>query len=796
MFLEMHCSLRRLVAASLVFASLVCGAPALPVTVEYTNDCENDIGSADDSLIQAGFQFVYDHRDEVFDHIDASRAAGNPFGYTLIATRDRDQWKDRVEDMAAGRIDIDCHFNPQHNRCTNQGPTLLGYTNNVDFLTGFVDRVHVCVDNVRSVASTPVTCGATGNGSATAIMASLIAHELMHHVDGFANHGPDGLTNPCNLDSQAETIGVAIEHLALTPELDVEIDSVEIEDNAAASGQLHITVEATVTNSNSLADLNLVAMSNNAFNVSTTLRLLSDGVRVQDLTVLPLTGVSSRAYTFEFDVDAYDPDNAVYDLEVRADATGLIAELDEGDNSDTHTLSTRTDLSIDVEVASTPIEHRFESHPDLDPFLRVSWYEITYRATVRNLSMTLSAPAADVQLKHRDPWTDSGILVITTEETPLLGPGESAELLFSLDVPARSTFGSDELLGPSLSFSVTFTVDPGRDSVHDSNRDNNSVVFVINEDYWKPDYVLTQSWVIFGPLSATLRYVVRNVGPVDADVDVQLATGELAEEWTAMFLRTVEPLAVGESVTLSSVVDIPDCETVEYSVEVDPFDALDESDEDNNSILYSLGENCDDPFLGDLVDRIDRELGSAHWDINEEGGGILTPLGPGPDDDGGEWLGRNLRTTGGGGLPADFEIRYHHFLILTRDHFALVSQPTSFDVTPLRRREGPIEPPVEEPPVEEPLEPRFRRGDVNGDQKADISDSIKVLDWLFLGGRAPLCEDAADFNDDGKNDVSDAVAGLNFLFNGGSPPPPPAGRCGRDPTNDSLRCESSCASGN
>ena len=75
----------------------------------------------------------------------------------------------------------------------------------------------------------------------------------------------------------------------------------------------------------------------------------------------------------------------------------------------------------------------------------------------------------------------------------------------------------------------------------------------------------------------------------------------------------------------------------------------------------------------------------------------------------------------------------------------------------------------------------------------DIADAITMLSVLFTGAPAPPCADACDANDDGQFNVGDAVYLLNFLFIPGSPPPPPPGMCGCDPTEcapDRLDCVS------
>ncbi|HZN60442.1 MAG TPA: C25 family cysteine peptidase, partial [Planctomycetota bacterium] len=65
----------------------------------------------------------------------------------------------------------------------------------------------------------------------------------------------------------------------------------------------------------------------------------------------------------------------------------------------------------------------------------------------------------------------------------------------------------------------------------------------------------------------------------------------------------------------------------------------------------------------------------------------------------------------------------------------------------------------------------YFRGDSNGDAKDDLSDAVYTLNYLFLGGTAPRCLDAADVNDDGKVDISDAIRLLGFLFLGEPAPP-------------------------
>ena len=89
-------------------------------------------------------------------------------------------------------------------------------------------------------------------------------------------------------------------------------------------------------------------------------------------------------------------------------------------------------------------------------------------------------------------------------------------------------------------------------------------------------------------------------------------------------------------------------------------------------------------------------------------------------------------------------------------------------------------------------DPEFRRGDANRDGRADLSDAVAVLSFLFLGAAELSCEDGGDVDDSGDLNISDSIFLLSHLFLGGPPVPAPADACGRDPTDDLLGCESSC----
>jgi hypothetical protein len=85
-------------------------------------------------------------------------------------------------------------------------------------------------------------------------------------------------------------------------------------------------------------------------------------------------------------------------------------------------------------------------------------------------------------------------------------------------------------------------------------------------------------------------------------------------------------------------------------------------------------------------------------------------------------------------------------------------------------------------------ETEFTRGDSNFDDRIDVSDAVFTLNFLFLGGIKPACDDAVDTDDTGSMDITDAVRLLDHLFRSGPAPPAPHPEPGPDPTADALRC--------
>ncbi|MBN1420998.1 MAG: DUF2341 domain-containing protein [Planctomycetes bacterium] len=84
----------------------------------------------------------------------------------------------------------------------------------------------------------------------------------------------------------------------------------------------------------------------------------------------------------------------------------------------------------------------------------------------------------------------------------------------------------------------------------------------------------------------------------------------------------------------------------------------------------------------------------------------------------------------------------------------------------------------------------FIRGDLDGDGRLGLGDIVANLRCHAGLAPPPRCARILDIDDDGILDLSDAIFGLRYLFESGPPPPQPFPACGRDPTPDSLSCDS------
>ncbi|MBN1441151.1 MAG: hypothetical protein JXA90_00510 [Planctomycetes bacterium] len=92
---------------------------------------------------------------------------------------------------------------------------------------------------------------------------------------------------------------------------------------------------------------------------------------------------------------------------------------------------------------------------------------------------------------------------------------------------------------------------------------------------------------------------------------------------------------------------------------------------------------------------------------------------------------------------------------------------------------------------EETEVPQFIRGDSDDSGGLDLTDGIKILNYLYLGGLPSVCHDAMDSDDSGSIELTDGVRIFMYLFMGGAAPQAPYPSCGEDATPDGLPCAAS-----
>lgn len=81
----------------------------------------------------------------------------------------------------------------------------------------------------------------------------------------------------------------------------------------------------------------------------------------------------------------------------------------------------------------------------------------------------------------------------------------------------------------------------------------------------------------------------------------------------------------------------------------------------------------------------------------------------------------------------------------------------------------------------------FRRGDADADGRADITDAIRILNFLFQEATPLPCPSSGDVDGNGALEITDPVRLLTFLFGDGESIPDPGPlACGEDPAANAL----------
>jgi hypothetical protein len=635
---------------TLIGLTLLAMSSIAHAALTFSNGCDNELTSADRSALVTAYNFMYEHQQDMYDEVITVTADGNVHNYDDITSSEFSKWQDHVEKMEQGKIVINCHYNTtagepptsllSGNRKCKKSPGLNGWS--WDGILGIDDDVNLCIENLFDKTD--------NTDEFIAAMAGTIAHELMHHADGLENHPahskcgdvvPQGYSDKSCPADAAQTAGVAMEHLALSAELSATITGVQT--TATGDSSYTVTVDARITNSNSLAGDNTAQSASSSRNGSTYACLLVDGVEVDRQYVSRIDGYGNSDKTFAFETDVAT-DGAYQTLEVLADCDEDRYEWNESNNlSYAHNLELTMDLDVDVQLAAAPRAKKAYVHTPsglgsgMGSFgskkTMVRYWEVDYLVTVQN-NEGVESPVTELTFIQDDHiWPQQ---TISSESTiGRLAEGDETSFIITVLVRANSA-----LTAPSPATDVSFEIDADGDDIFDSAPSNNSVAFAIDAAYWRPDYTPTDVEVTedisvtsnpFGTLTnpmfgsgsssssyhstVTISLRVGNFGPVEpsdsAMVAVYDADGILLQE------LTVDPVAiVDESEMLTFTVEGPDnlCDTRLYSVVVDSDEDISENDESNNVVVITVGGCPDVEGSLDLTLDLDRYFSPVDLD--------------------------------------------------------------------------------------------------------------------------------------------------------------------------------------
>ena len=536
-----------------------------------------------------------------------------------------------IQQRSWGALMIDCEYAGSGGVCDAKAPGLNAHTGQ-DPDNPFRD-INLCLSNMQvqaAVKGTTMTTHAIGS----------LAHEVTHRFDDSSPH-PSGKTEYAPCDTEATTLGLAAEHVALSGELRMEPNGMNVAYNGSS---IELTVDGVLLNDNPLSVVDGLSTPGTAGidawdrNPATNSCLVINGERMASLDACDPFGASQTSYpadactpamgtgigvpldSLTATVPLYTPGQPTLSVEFRADCDAWIPELDEEDNSAWFTISTEIDLGMEVEIASAPVLNTSGMGGN-------SWYTLTYEVEVMNLDHERTSPPMDVHLLTQISGT-TGTRPHDIQWTQALAPGASEVLYFSVDV-ATDPLGS----GPTEEVITEWRLDWDAVTVHDPNLDNNYKQIVINDAYWKPDYRARVSGGYVVDSLATLGLSSPVIGAAPAGYGSSLLTmqfdavvenfGPVAtEQWSTMAFTTlmgtplgsarIGGLGVRESSSAQQFhADYLVCGKSKYTLTADFYDDIFENEwnglddgaldgESNNSAEITVGHTCpdlSDPWL-------------------------------------------------------------------------------------------------------------------------------------------------------------------------------------------------------
>ena len=562
--------LRGVTPLLLCVAALLYAVPAAAQTPlpNLAPNCDSNVNTAERIQLIEAYQFVYENRFEVWDYVDRTVAAGNPFNYIPVSATDRADWRDKLDDIV-----IYCRSNADLYCASN--PARLGYQPDISSTD-----IHMCMPNIRTaVAATAPTV--PNSLRLEAVLANNIAHETFHIIDGPGGH-PAGDTDGNPL-SGARVVGAAMEHLAVTPELRPEVTSVV---TTATPTGWQVDMDVRIVDDNPWALLPGTGV--NGIPAAQTLPVSQTNVAAGALSFCFQQGgnlldarailypsvldLASQPLSFTIDAADWSPSDPGT---VTVDCNGLVFERNEQDNSVAGELDLQVDLLLeDLEILSVTDHlntYRYEPAGKSGVY---DWRTVEYGFSIRHYD----GPCID-SLEWRkvyEYWFTKVPAPVTVDTTiGGLCAGDSHFVITSID------FRIPEKNKPYPADLILFQADPA--GIWDHDPWNNHHNFVVDAGYFRPDYTVDISAAWIDAQGGHVDVLVRNIGagPPNSTTDPDI-TVDFGNETV---IDRIAPLLPGEARTMAF--DLPNVplilgQSFALQVESDSSDLLDEVDEQNN----------------------------------------------------------------------------------------------------------------------------------------------------------------------------------------------------------------------
>ena len=444
--------------------------PLFTQRIEFTNNCEDRASNTELQAMKDAHSFIVQHANRILEEIEIDRNGSNNHLYTKIDASDKRGWLNELKKT----IKVNCETRICRN---NRGQMGRCYWPSDDWFPENIspgNRIIQCPGNQLRMAQQQ-------NSSYLPIAIGSMAHEIMHQVDGF--EGLVEFGSPSVPITSAETIGVAAEHLALTPDLEVTITDLklgiyggenitETTNSIIKLNDYVLRFKVTVKNINPWSGTArvTVGLSGDDRNSSSILCVKLNGKTQEEGSIRALSSNNSQTIHFITKLNIEDAVKGKYVLEAIADAAEQLTEYNETNNSDSKSIGIFSDLVITNEIAGPYTEHSqvFHSNDGRETEEKKRWNTLTYVYTISNIG-SLVCPPTDILFKYDDMWTSTPLKTKEEFSTPILEPGKSYTNTVDVDIPVNSTGGIDG------NTNLYFIIENTENTIYDYDVSNNVI---------------------------------------------------------------------------------------------------------------------------------------------------------------------------------------------------------------------------------------------------------------------------------------------------------------------------------